>query len=154
MADDILPTPENVLGLADDTAQELQNRIAGAVRYALAWGRDGHQGALAARIDDMVQTLSDLNAKLEGKVFPGISETGAYNNVSRTWTQLYSDVSFATDNLPQPASLLDALAAIASNAGKGAKSIFDGLFGTLTWVGIGAIVLGAALLLIYLGKRK
>jgi len=73
-------TAESVLGFPDDTVPELQKPNCASCGLCARVGPRRAQRCPRDRIDEMIQTLSDLNAKLEGKVFPGIAETGAYNN--------------------------------------------------------------------------
>jgi hypothetical protein len=108
---------EHALGTANSTPiEELRPRIDLAFRFTVSWsaaagdyaaGKDGVP--FSYRIDEMQRKLQQLYALLPlSDVFPGKDAVAAYNAVSAQYAQLYRDLVFSVETLPQPTLLENA----------------------------------------------
>ena len=174
---------EHALSFADAPIAELRDRIDLAFRYTVSWasaagdyaaGADGVN--FAYRIDAMQTSLRQLYALMPlSDTFPGKDAKAAYENVSQQYAQLYRDLVFSADTLPQPTlleyaasfgqALIDAPVAAITGAmekiANGAAKALGGTAGAIwsalwPWLlvagGAGAVWLFRAPLLRALGK--
>lgn len=115
---------ESVLSIADEPVDVLRQRIQLALRYTFSWmdaagdasDRDGVP--FSKRISDVQTALFVLLDLIPaGSVFIGKDAKAAYERVSRGYAELYRDVVFSADTLPQP-SLIEVLGDLGTAAFK------------------------------------
>jgi hypothetical protein len=144
---------ESALSFADEPVDVLRDRIDLAFRYTVSWAKaagdyaTGPDGLpFSVRIDQMQSALQGLYALLPlSDVFPTKDAKAAYEKVSAQYAQLYRDLVFSADTLPDPtlievasslaAALVDApVAAITAGMEKvagGAAKLLGGTAGAL-----------------------
>lgn len=126
-------TAESALSFADAPSLELRERIDRAFRYTVSWSAaagsalDRNGAPFAKRIDNTQSALKGLYALIPpDSVFPGDDAKAAYERVSAEYAQLYRDLVFSADTLPEPA-LLERLAGFG-------QSLFDAPSAALTGI--------------------
>ncbi len=111
-------TAESALSFADEPVLILRQRLDRAFRYTVSWSaaagdaldRDGV--SFSSRIDDVQLAIKVMYTLIPpDSVFIGKDAKAAYERLSAGYAQLYRDLVFSAETLPQPA-LLEKLAGL------------------------------------------
>lgn len=154
----------SVLGIGDgELAGDLHSRLDLALQYVANWYRAtkgaDNQDLWWAKIDQVRSKVEAAERQITAaEVFPTAAQVGLYNDASKSYAELYTDLYTSADTLPEPA-LIDQAAGlfttivetpstfitylagvVGKGAGDAAKQFFLGAWPVLLVAGVAVVV--------------
>jgi hypothetical protein len=98
---------ESLLGFADDTVDELRDRLMAAMRFTFSWmqaveGSDNENEWLERIHAMQEQIVAATRALPTEDVFPRDEAAKLYETTSANWAALWRDLQLSADTLPRP----------------------------------------------------